>query len=200
MGHTPDSNDKAELILTAAQAHFTQLGYRRTSMDDIARGAGVAKGTLYLYFENKAAVFRAMQERNFREAEARCEAADRDGASFEERLSGTLTAYFGWIHDNYGLSEHLLELGQTRQSVGADLAERHDRAYARRLQALIERGVDEGELTLRRADLSVSQITEVIVDAARGAKNGASGPVTPARYNIALKRIARLAAASLAAV
>ncbi|MGD8415547.1 MAG: helix-turn-helix domain-containing protein [Pseudomonadales bacterium] len=45
---------KRERILGAATALFVRLGYRKTSIDDVARGAGVAKGTVYLYYRNKA--------------------------------------------------------------------------------------------------------------------------------------------------
>jgi len=40
-------------ILTAATDRFVQFGYRRASIDDIARDAGIGKGTLYLYFSTK---------------------------------------------------------------------------------------------------------------------------------------------------
>jgi AcrR family transcriptional regulator len=39
---------------------FIQHGYRKTSIDDIAQAARVAKRTVYLHFENKAAVFLAI--------------------------------------------------------------------------------------------------------------------------------------------
>lgn len=45
---------KRERILLAATELFVQQGYRKTSMDEVARLAGVAKGTLYLYYRNKA--------------------------------------------------------------------------------------------------------------------------------------------------
>ena len=55
---TPDQDPrqirKREQILLAATEHFVAHGYRRTSMDDIAQAVGVAKGTLYLYYQNKA--------------------------------------------------------------------------------------------------------------------------------------------------
>ena len=41
-------------ILDAAEALFIRQGYVKTSMDEVAREAGVAKGTLYLYFNKKA--------------------------------------------------------------------------------------------------------------------------------------------------
>lgn len=40
-------------ILRAATELFVRQGYRKTSMDEVAQHAGVAKGTLYAYFANK---------------------------------------------------------------------------------------------------------------------------------------------------
>src|SRR4029077_7946000 len=47
-------------ILDAALAVFAQKGYAAARMDDIAARAGVTKGTIYLYFENKEAVFKTL--------------------------------------------------------------------------------------------------------------------------------------------
>ena len=44
---------KRNRILRAANELILQHGYRRTSMDEVARKAGMAKGTVYLYFKNK---------------------------------------------------------------------------------------------------------------------------------------------------
>jgi AcrR family transcriptional regulator len=45
---------KCERILEAATGLFVRFGYRKTSIDDVAREAGIAKGTVYLYYRNKA--------------------------------------------------------------------------------------------------------------------------------------------------
>ena len=47
-------------ILDAALKEFAEKGYSGTRMDDIARRAGVTKGTIYLYFDNKEAVFKTL--------------------------------------------------------------------------------------------------------------------------------------------
>lgn len=47
---------KKRRILRAAHELFLTQGYRKTSIDDVARKAEVAKGTVYLYFENKGAL------------------------------------------------------------------------------------------------------------------------------------------------
>src|SRR5689334_2246250 len=44
---------RARLIRVATK-QFQENGYRRTSIDEIAREAGVAKGTVYVHFRNKA--------------------------------------------------------------------------------------------------------------------------------------------------
>ena len=47
-------------ILAAALAVFAERGFAAARMDDIAARARVSKGTIYLYFESKEAVFRAL--------------------------------------------------------------------------------------------------------------------------------------------
>ncbi len=47
-------------ILDAAAGVFAAKGYAGTRMEDIARAAGVTKGTIYLYFESKEAVLKAL--------------------------------------------------------------------------------------------------------------------------------------------
>lgn len=53
-----DSSDpkvrKRDKIVSVASKLFAKHGYRRTSIDEIARKVGVAKGTVYLYFKTKA--------------------------------------------------------------------------------------------------------------------------------------------------
>lgn len=51
---------RPEEILDAALDLFTEKGYTATRMDDVARQAGISKGTLYLYFENKEAIFHSV--------------------------------------------------------------------------------------------------------------------------------------------
>jgi AcrR family transcriptional regulator len=49
--------DRFEQVIDAATRVFIELGYRRTQMEDVAKAAGLAKGTLYLYVASKEALF-----------------------------------------------------------------------------------------------------------------------------------------------
>ena len=47
-------------LLAAALELFVEKGFAATRLEDVASRAGVAKGTLYLYYENKEALFKAV--------------------------------------------------------------------------------------------------------------------------------------------
>ena len=49
-------------VLAAALDVFVERGFAATRLDEIATRAGISKGTLYLYYENKEALFRAVVE------------------------------------------------------------------------------------------------------------------------------------------
>src|SRR5262249_46104444 len=66
---------RRDQIVAAALACFAPTGYYATTMADVAAQAGVSKGTPYLYFESKQALFLALHE------EWGCGLADRVNAA-----------------------------------------------------------------------------------------------------------------------
>ena len=54
------ADDRPKELLEAALALFVERGYAATRLDDVAQRAGVAKATLYLYYANKLALFKAV--------------------------------------------------------------------------------------------------------------------------------------------
>ncbi len=55
--------ERRQQILTVAREVFARRGYHQTTVDDIVAEAGVARGTFYLYFEDKRAVFSDLVDR-----------------------------------------------------------------------------------------------------------------------------------------
>jgi AcrR family transcriptional regulator len=54
------SRDRREAILAAALEEFSSSGFAATRLDDVARRADVAKGTIYLYFRDKESLFQEL--------------------------------------------------------------------------------------------------------------------------------------------
>ena len=55
-------DERPSELVAAALDLFVERGFAATRLDDVAARAGVSKGTLYLYFESKEALFKAVIE------------------------------------------------------------------------------------------------------------------------------------------
>ena len=58
----PEERAKRRQIIEGARAVFLASGFDAASMGEIARQAGVSKGTLYVYFDSKERLFEAIVE------------------------------------------------------------------------------------------------------------------------------------------
>ena len=194
-----DTRAKANAILDAAQRLFAAFGYRRTAMDDIARAAGVAKGTLYFYFEGKEAVFRAMHARTLADLSRLCDEAETAELPFAEKLYQLLDRQCGAVQERYARSEHLTELDVTRTTIWADLAREADAAYAARLVRVFQTACRTGEIDIDASGLTAESLVATLLAATRGAKHGPDGPIELSAYRERLHDIASVAVAAVRA-
>ena len=94
-GTSPDSAKRRQ-IMAGAQAVFLAQGFDGASMGEIARKAGVSKGTLYVYFESKEQLFEAIfEEECYTQAEQvlTLDCADRDIAAALTRFGCDLVRF-----------------------------------------------------------------------------------------------------------
>ncbi len=57
-----DPTERKEQIIKAARKKFSEKGYYLTQISDIQKDAGVARGTIYLYFKNKDDIFATIMD------------------------------------------------------------------------------------------------------------------------------------------
>lgn len=135
-------------ILTAALGVFAQKGYAGTRMDDIAQQAGVTKGTIYLYFENKEAVFKSLVRESAGAALAHAadDIAQFDGAAADHlRLAVTMIAEFVLAPDRVVLPKIIIaEAGNFPEIIRFWRNEILDRGVDL-LTRVIDRGIARGE-------------------------------------------------------
>lgn len=135
-------------ILDAALAAFAQKGFAATRMDDIARRAGISKGTVYLYFDSKEALFKALARQSIAAqldaVKAHVDAFEGPSAELLRFVIGTI-GHFARTSDRVILPRVLLaEVGNFPELVEFWRREIIDRGLGV-LEAIIKRGQARGE-------------------------------------------------------
>ncbi len=78
--------DNRELILDAAAELLKEFGYKKMTMDELAKHAGLGKGTVYLYFESKQDVALSYIDRQFARLRAHLREVVQSKRSARQRL------------------------------------------------------------------------------------------------------------------
>src|SRR6202163_2541080 len=167
------SSAKPNAIVLAALELFARYGYRKTSIDAIAQAAQVAKRTVYLHFENKAAVFLAILEYLGDQLRQGCASAERAGGTAVDRLTGLLDAYFGMGFELFSKSEHMPELEETFSKLARSRIGDLNTEYQERLARFLRSLEKTGEIGGPPQGLTVDQIVYILVRAAESAKHDA---------------------------
>jgi AcrR family transcriptional regulator len=93
---TEPSEQKLRALLDAAIGVFARFGYRKTSMDDIARAAGVSRQGLYLLFSNKEELFRRAVDHSLcSQLNAAIAVLSQNEPTLEERLVAACDEWSG---------------------------------------------------------------------------------------------------------
>ena len=131
-------------VLEVARGIFAQKGYHATSIDDIIEAAGIARGTFYLYFESKRAIFDELLDELFATLQAQVHRIDvgPGAAPPVEQMNATVDRVLQTLLENREMARILL-----REAVGID--DEFDaswRDFYGRIEALIvERDADRTE-------------------------------------------------------
>ena len=142
--------ERPQEILEAAFAEFSRNGYAMTTLDQIAERAGVTKGTIYVYFENKEHLFISMVREI---TKATLDTVQDMFESHEGSTADLLRAQFSFIY------QHIVEDRRRREVVRMliaeaprfpALADRYHEEILRpcldMLRQAIQRGIDRGEI------------------------------------------------------
>lgn len=182
--------DRQDAILDAAFHAFSSYGYRRTSMDDIARGAGLSRTALYLHYRNKEDIFRSLAVRYFEEALRDMTAAlEVPGQTMEQALIAAFVAKDGKFMEAVLSTPHGEELMDAGFAVTGDLAAAGEARMVGVLgEWLARRGVPAGLG-------SGPEVAQAIVAAVKGLKTTAR---SMPEYRAGQARLAALFARALA--
>ena len=144
--------ERPRQILEAALEVFAERGLSAARLEDIAKRAGVSKGTIYLYFPNKEELFREVVRNSVIAYIERAEATLTNQADAEQALRDWITGYWAWLRSPVFPAMHRLvnsEMHTFPDLVAFYATEVIERAH-RLVCDILERAMEQGRL--RRMD------------------------------------------------
>jgi TetR/AcrR family transcriptional regulator of autoinduction and epiphytic fitness len=190
MVSTPSTQDGTrDRALAAALEVFGRYGFRKTSMEDVARAADISRQGLYLYFANKDALFRAAVGQELDTAVgdvSRC--LSEEGVGLEQRVVCALDAWLG-RYVGAMLGSEIGNLLKNPAMHLADLTEPAIAAVHAQIAAAIADAMTEN--ARRRLGVTPEEITAALYTAAHGARY-----LSEARAESREEFVARLTAAA----
>lgn len=158
---------RRNVILEAAVALFKELGYERSSMNELAKRLGGSKATLYGYFASKEELFRAVVQTvavsHLAEAAAELQEVSETATleaqlmRFGERMLFVLT------NDADALAVYRMVLAEAgRSDVGQQFQESGPTEYIRTLAGFMESAMARGELRRMDPHVTALQFTALV--------------------------------------
>ena len=170
MTSIPSTADRTrqERVLAVALEVFGRYGFRKTSMDEVARSADISRQGLYLYFASKEALFRAAVHQELDTAlgdASRC--LDEEGAALDQRVVAALDAWLGRYVGSMLASDIAGLLQNPAVQIG-DMVDAASAAFDARLAAAIAAATAEKDR--RRLGVTPEEIAAALHTVGQGAK------------------------------
>ncbi len=162
----PTDSARQEQVLAVALEVFGRYGFRKTSMDEVARSADISRQGIYLYFASKEALFQAAvrQELDTALAEAsRC--LDEEDVALEDRIVAALDAWMGRFVGSTLASDIGNMLENSTMQLG-DMATEASAAFEARLSSAIGKGTSQNDR--RQRGVTSEEITGMLHAVGKG--------------------------------
>jgi AcrR family transcriptional regulator len=186
-----------EGLLAAALHCFSRDGYRRTAMERVAREAGVSRAALYLHFDSKEALFRALVAGLHERALDQARAAAGGQGDLAARLTAMLEAKTADFFDLLRSSPHAEEFLDENHRLCGDLSTEAAAKHARLLTRVLAAAERGGEIALARTGLGAARATDLLLATAEGIKSRGRATLTTAEYRSRLAEAVRVVVAGL---
>jgi TetR/AcrR family transcriptional regulator, fatty acid metabolism regulator protein len=155
-------SDKRDAILRAATKVFAQNGYFQSQVADVAKVAGVAAGTVYLYFKGKDDLLVSIFERSMSEVLAEGRAALEGTADPAQRLRQLAHMHLGRL----GRDRDLAVVFQVELRQSVKFMERFSESFLQDYFKLIRQAIADGQQRgAFRKDLSATTATKIFFGA-----------------------------------
>lgn len=170
-------DEKTGQILDASLAVFCQYGFGKTTMQDIARAAGMSRAALYLHFKNKEDLFRAGSERAHLQVMSEVDVALAADGDVIDRIDAAMAAYLCGLMAEISASAHGAELFDAGRALTGEISRNTQAWLVERLGEVLDSAATAGEIDLSGVEAAPAELAALILATADGIKNTQGGGV-----------------------
>ncbi len=152
MNPIPKDMQKRERIIAAAMEVFSSEGLSKGTIADVAKQAGIGKGTVYEYFRSKDEIFQAMLDSFFMEMASQLQAMISGEMPYNEKLNLLIDSSFDLVnfedktqHRTWQMIFEIILYGMRQQEGSIDLPASF-RSIIKSLEPLIDEGIALGKI------------------------------------------------------
>lgn len=161
-------DDKKGAILQASFEVFITYGFRKTSMDDIARAVGMSRPALYQSFKNKTDIFRALSGHFCEVSLGKAERQLRGHDDIATRLTRAIEVSVVAMNKMVESTPHGMELMSVNDEIAHDLEEIWDKRFTTILADAFSKADKAGEIDLSEIGMTAQDVADVFFHAMEG--------------------------------
>ena len=162
--HEVVSEFRCAEILSAARKVIATRGYSDATVDEIAAAAGIAKGTVYLYYPSKNDIYLAALKQGLLELQERTRVTMQAASGIQDKLRGFVRTRIEYAEANRDFIKiYHSEFGNLTNAAACD--GEFQQLYlkqAKMLQAVLQEAVDSGEIRPLRSDFAAFIIYDMV--------------------------------------
>ena len=149
-------------IIGVASKIFARLGYKRTTMDDIAKAANKGKSSIYYYYTSKEEIFEAVVVREAQELKRKLEKVIHTGKSPMDRLKDYITFRMYHVKTVSNFYSVIKENSYEQMKFVERIRSKFEDEEYKMVLSILERGVEEGDFVIKDPHIGAIAFTTML--------------------------------------
>lgn len=153
--------NKKELVISSARKLFTEYGYKKVSMDEIAKESNVTKKTIYTYFKDKESMFKYFIDEEIMHMKDLVEKVRKSDKPFIDQISEALYKVLSYRNSSKMFNNLLKDLKKEKSLKIEEFIKLYDKEIITYIEGIINEEINNRNIKKCDAHLSAFIIYKV---------------------------------------
>lgn len=154
---------KKEEVIKSARELFCQYGYKKVSMDEIAKKSGVTKKTIYSYFKDKNDLIKYFAYEEIEKMKNIVEKEEKKKISAIEKVHNIIYDLLEYKKNEELLNKFTEEANYIKQGIADECIEMLNKTIMGEIKTLLEKGIENGDVKSCNTELAAFLIYKMYV-------------------------------------